>query len=195
VTGRRGFTLFELLVALTLTGIVALLVYGAAGTAIDTEQRLRTRESEGRAERAWRAILEDALRNTRSAEDYERPTFVVESGAPGIGVPRDRLRFVTAGGTPPLTPDADWDVVVEPIDGRLTLTATPIGVNVPARRILGPPGIAGIDVRVLSGTGDEGWVEEWGFRFLPRVVSLTYWGEAGPIGAPVRLTLPLGVAP
>jgi prepilin-type N-terminal cleavage/methylation domain-containing protein len=83
VTGRRGFTLFELLVALTLTGIVALLVYGAAGTAIDTEQRLRTRESEGRAERAWRAILEDALRNTRSAEDYQRPTFVVESGAPG----------------------------------------------------------------------------------------------------------------
>jgi len=195
VTGRRGFTLFELLVALTLTGIVALLVYGAAAAAIDTEQRLRRSETEGRAERAWRAILEDALRNTRSAEDYQRPTFVVESGTPGAGGPRDRLRFVTAGGTPPLTSDADWEVVVESIDGRLTLTAAPIGVNVPARRILGPPGIRGLDIRVFSGTGDAGWQEEWDFRFLPRVVSLTYWGEDGPIGAPVRLTLPLGVAP
>lgn len=195
MTGRRGFTLFELLVALTLTGIVALLVYGAAAAAIDTEQRLRSRESEGRAERAWRAVLEDALRNIRSAEDYQRPTFVVESGAQGAAGPLDRLRFITAGGTPPLTPDADWEVVVEPVDGRLTLTATPIGVNVPARRILGPPGITGLDVRILSGTGDDGWLEEWGFRFLPRVVSLTYWGERGPIGAPVRLTLPLGVSP
>lgn len=193
--GRRGFTLFELLVALTLTGIVALLVYGAAAAAIDTEQRLRSRESEGRAVRGWRAILEDALRNLRSPGDYPRPTFIVESAAPGESGPLDRLRFVTAGGTAPLTPDADWEVVVEPIDGRLTLTATPIGVSVPARRILGPPGITGLDVQVFSGTGDEGRQEAWAFRFLPRVVSLTYWGENGPLGAPVRLTLPLGVAP
>ncbi len=195
MTGRRGFTLFELLVALTLTGIVALVVYGAAAAAIDTEQRLRVRESEGRAERAWRAVLEDALRNIRSAEDYGRPTFVVESGPQGVSGPLDRLRFVTAGGMPPLTPDADWEVVVEPSDGRLTLTAAPIGVHAPARRILGPPTITGLDVQVLSGAGEDGWQEEWGFRFLPRVVSLTYWNESGPRGAPVRLALPLGVAP
>ncbi len=195
MTGRRGFTLFELLVALTLTGIVALLVYGAAAAAIDTEQRLRSRESEGRAVRAWRAVLEDALRNIRSPEDYQRPTFVVESGPQSAAGPLDRLRFITAGGTPPLTPDADWEVVVEPVDGRLALTAAPIGVDVPARRIFGPVGISGLDVRILSGTGDDGWLEEWRFRFLPRVVSLTYWGERGPLGAPVRLTLPLGVSP
>ena len=195
MSDRRGFTLFELLVALTLTGTVALLVYGAAAAAIDTEQRLRSRESEGRAERAWRAVIEDALRNIQSADDYQRPSFVVESGAEAAGGPLDRIQFITAGGVPPLTPDADWEVIVEPIDGRLTLTATPIGANVPARRILAPPGITGLDVRLLSGTGELGWQEAWDFRFLPRVVSLTYWGDGGPRGAPVSLTLPLAAAP
>lgn len=195
MSDRQGFTLFELIVALTLTGIVALLVYGAAAAAIDTEQRLRTHEFEGRAERAWRAVLEDALRNIRSARDYQRPTFLVEPSTQGSGGPLDRVWFITAGGTPPLTPDADWEVTVESIDGRLALTAIPIGVNVPARRILGPPGMTGLDVQVLSGTGAQGSREEWTFRFLPRVVSLTYWGSRGPLGAPVALTLPLGVAP
>ena len=40
---KRGFTLLELLVAIVLAGIVALLVYGTASAGRDTEVRLRER--------------------------------------------------------------------------------------------------------------------------------------------------------
>lgn len=196
MSGRRGFTLLELMVALAVTGIVALLVYGAAAAAMDTEQRLRERASQGRAERAWRAILEAALRNVRSADDYGRPTLRIDSLSRGPGGPVDRLWFITAGALPPLTPDADWEVLVEPVEGgRIGMTATPIGVSVPARRILAPPAVTGLQVQAWSEAGRPGWVEDWGLAVPPRAVALTYWSGGRPLGTTVHLSLPRGPAP
>lgn len=191
---HRGFTLLELMVGLTITGIVVLLVYGAAAAATDTERRLRERGTEGRAERAWQLVLEEALRNLRSAQDYGRPTLTIQSLPQPSGASRQRLWFITAGAVPPLTPDADWQVVVEPAEGgRVAMTATPIGVNVPARRLLAPPGITGVDIEVLSPSGGGAWQRDWGLGFLPGAVTLTYWSGEHPLGDPVHLRVPLGV--
>lgn len=190
---KAGFTLLELVVGLVLTGVVALLVYGAAGVALDTEWRVRQRDVAARAELAWRAVVEDALRNLRSNTDYPRATLVVEPGPSGAG---DRIRFITAGGTPPLTGDADWDVTIESAADGLTLLATPIGVDAPTRRLRAPAPFTGVDVQVLDERTGAAWLEQWSDRrLLPRALAVTFLANGAPRGAAVVLPVPGGSRP
>lgn len=190
---RRGFTLLEVLLAIVLLGIVVLLVYGTAGVTLDTERRLADWRSAFQSSRAWQATIEDALRNTYPALVRGDTAFSVETDYAGGGRPMDRLRFVTAGSFPPLTPDADWEVTLAPTSTGLALLAAPLGVAAPPRMILGRPEVRGLDVRVLAGDEVGEWSDRWEFPTLvPAAVELTYWGEDGPIGPPVRLALPLG---
>lgn len=196
MASRRGFTLVELMLAITLTGIVAVLVYGASGVAVDTETRLSEREVSLRSERAWRAVIEDALRNLRANADYPEPTLVVESGANALGWPTDRLEMITAGGTPPLTPDADWRVTLEATERGVSLTALPIGVRVPARRVVGLPEVTGLSIRVLATDGSAGWLDAWSDRRrLPRAVEVTLMTDTGPAGPPLLVAIPLEFVP
>ncbi len=188
-----GFTLLELMVAIVLAGVVALLVYGAAGAAVDAQSRLEQRRLALRSARAWQAIVEDALRNARPAPTRQDTAFVIEDRVDAAGRPADRLAFVTAGSLPPLTADADWRVVLQSSGGALYLTAAPVGVDAPPRSVIAPAGVTGVDVRVLSVTREPEWIDEWRFpRIVPRAIQLTYWTEQGPL-APVRLNLPLGL--
>lgn len=187
---RRGFTLIEVMLAIALTGIVALLVYGAAGVAVDTRARLVDRERELRSERAWHVVVEDALRNLRPNADSPRPTLILSQGSADGGSSGDRLEFVTAGGTPPLTGDADWRVTLETVNGRIVLTAQPIGVRAPARRIIAPPNLTGLAVRVFGGAGDLQWLAEWREpRLLPEAIELVYRTETGPMGPPILMAV------
>lgn len=193
---RAGFTLLELTVAIAVTGIVALLVYGTVAVAVDTETRLEAHERVARSERAWHALVEDALRNLRSNADYGRATLILTSGTDLQGRPRDRLAFITAGGTPPLTPDADWSVSIEVGVGGIEMAAAPLGIDAPARRVVALPGVTGLDVRVFGGLPRPAWLEEWSDRrMLPRAIEITYRTDSGPAGPPVLLTLPAGSAP
>ncbi len=192
---ERGFTLIEVMLALVLTGVVALLVYGAAGVALDTEARLLEHERTLRSERAWYVVVEDALRNLRANADYPRPTLIVSPGVDALGRPRDRLEFITAGGTPPLTGDADWTVTVEATDVGISLTAAPIGVRAPARRVVGPPGVTGLAVRVFGTVESPQWLNGWSDRrLLPAAIELTYWTDSGP-ATPILLAVPLETVP
>ncbi len=176
-----------------LAGVVALLVYGAAGAAVDAQARLEGRRLALRSARAWQAIVEDALRNARPAPTRQDTAFVIEDVVDAAGRPADRISFVTAGSLPPLTADADWRVVLHSSGGALYLTAVPVAVDAPARRVTAPAGVTGVDVRVLSVTREPEWIDEWRFpRIVPRAIQLTYWTEQGPL-APVRLSLPLGL--
>jgi len=189
-----GFTLLELLVAIVLAGVVALLVYGAAQAGLDTEEHLVASGRSLQSARAMRALLEEALRNVRPALNPRAPAFTLESRTTVQGRPLDRLAFVTTGGLPPLTADADWAVTVEPTTEGLAISATPLGVR-SARPVTGLlPGITGLKVRVLVPGTQSDWTETWALRWLlPRAVELTFWSDSGPVGSPLRLLLPLGV--
>jgi prepilin-type N-terminal cleavage/methylation domain-containing protein len=190
---QRGFTLVELVVAITLTGVVALLVYGAANAALATQTRLQETRLRMQSERAWAALVEDALRNARPARVYGDPAFILESGSDAMGLPRDRLWFITAGATPPLTADSDWEVVLEASQAGVRMTALPVGVDAPPIQLTTRPEMAGLNIRVLAPDPVPRWLESWtNTRMAPRAIELTYWTEAGPAGPSVYLALPLG---
>jgi len=192
--GRGGFTLLELVVALVLAGVVALLVYGAAAAGADTQARLRERGLAQQEARAFRATLEDALRNARPARIRGDTAFNLDVRRDAAGRPRDRIAFITAGAFPPLTADADWAVTVEPSPRGLLLEAVPLGVAAPVPVVLRLPGVTGLDVQVLAMSRLREWTKRWVFPSLvPPGVEFTFWTDSGPGGGPpLRLTLPLG---
>jgi prepilin-type N-terminal cleavage/methylation domain-containing protein len=204
---RRGFTLLELLVALVLTSVVALLVYGSAQAGVEAQRRLQENELSLQRARTLRAILQDALRNVRPATRAGESTLVVVRGVDQRGRPRDRLRFVTAGGLPPLS-GSDWEVTLQPTPQGLKLLAAALGVRAPAR-VLGPiPGVTGLRVRLVRADSDTVAVPvvtataagdmEGGagpqLAALPRAVEITYWSDSSAVGSPLRMAIPMGEA-
>ena len=207
MTMRRGFTLLELLVALVLTSVVALLVYGSAQAGAEAQQRLRDNELSLQRARALRATLQDALRNVRPVTRVGESTLVVARGVDARGRPRDRLSFITAGGLPPLA-GSDWEVTLQPTRRGLELFAAALDVRAPAR-VLGPiPGVTGLRVRLVRADSDSASVKaappggnptEGGAipdqTILPRAVEITYWSDSGAVGSPLRMAIPMGEVP
>ena len=189
---RRGFTLLELLVAIVLAGVVALLVHGVITAASDTEARLSTSRRHWQAQRGMRTLLEDALRNSRPPTRAGDAAFSLEVRTSPAGVPQDRLTFVTRGGFPPLTADADWRVTIESTPAGLSAIAIPLGVRTPERLAGVLPAVSGLEIRVLP-PGGGAWNRHWLFpATFPRAVALTFWNDSGPTGAALRVALPLG---
>jgi prepilin-type N-terminal cleavage/methylation domain-containing protein len=192
-----GFTVIELLVAIVVTGVVALLVYGIVGVALDTEARITGRRDVLQREIAFRAVLAEALRTVRQSDLAQPETFLLEESEGMAGLPRDRLSFVTAGGTPPLTADADWHVAVEATDDGLTLTAYPEGLATPPLTVLRLPGVTGFDAEVVV----PGRVQPRlpgamaPLPSPPALLSLVFWDSAGPIGAPILVAPRVGGTP
>src|SRR2546423_10339527 len=137
VTRASGFTLLEVMLAIVLTGLVVLLAYGAAQVSYDAQARLRANIGALQEARALRELLQDALRSARAPQRPGDPRFTLHAG---------RLSFVTAGGGPPLDPDYDWLLTIEPAADGLALSAPPAD-RVPATpatirvSILPPPEI------------------------------------------------------
>ncbi len=186
-----GFTLIELLVAIVVTGVVALLVYGVIGVALDTQSRVTASRSALQREIAFRAVVSEALRSMRQAEPAEPDVFVLEETEDAAGRPRDRLSFVTAGGTPPLTADADWRVTLEVTESGLALAALPEGLAAPPVVLATLDGVSGLDVEVLA-PGKLPPRAPGAIASLPGapgLVSIVFWDETGVAG------LPLVVAP
>src|SRR2546430_16640617 len=100
-----GFTLLEVMLAIVLTGVVALLAYGAAQVSYDAHARLSADLRALQEARALRELLQDALRSARAPQRPDDPRFALHAG---------RLSFVTAGGGPALDPDNDWPVANRP---------------------------------------------------------------------------------
>lgn len=179
-----GFTLVEVLVAIVLTGLVALVAYGAAHLSIDTRARLGADLRAVQDARALRELLQDALRNARPPQAPQDPKFTLEA---------DRLSFVAAGAGPPLDAEHDWLVTIGPDSGGLELVATSVG-RAPATRIaFHLPGVTRWEVRVLAPGGSE-WLAEWPPSLvMPRAVAVMLWQGAEPAGP--RLQVPLTPAP
>ena len=178
-----GFTLLEVLVAIVLTSIVALLAYAAAQVSFDARARLGADLSGLQGGRALREFLQDALRNAQSPQ---RP------GDPGFTLQAARLSFVTAGGGTPFDPDYDWLVTLGPSARGLEVVAVPIGRAPPIPLTFALPAATRWDVRVLAPWGSQ-WLEEWlSGRVMPRAVAIRLWHDADPLGPPVFVILAPG---
>jgi prepilin-type N-terminal cleavage/methylation domain-containing protein len=193
VSARGGFTLLELLVAIVLASVLALLVYGAAGAGFDTQERLAQSRAATQSARAMHAVLTDALRNARPGARFGDTAFVIEDGVAAAGRPADRLSFITSGATPPLTADVDWRIVIESTGSGTTLTGTPLGMSAPPVAVVPAPGISGLDVRVLPAGARRRWTAGGiAFTQVPRAIEITWWSDTGAVGLPVRVVLPWG---
>lgn len=194
MTSRRGFTLLELLIAIVLAGVVALLVYGAAAVGTDTQERVLRARRELAANNAFRATLIDALRNAREASYQGEAVLELEDRVDIGGRPRDRLSFVTAGGGPPLTSDAEWAVTLEPAGNGLRLMAIATGVVRAPAVVLELPGVTGLEARVLTPGPFGEWVSSWGiYDPLPRAAGLTLWTDSGTTPEEIVVDIPSGV--
>src|SRR3989475_8730639 len=147
-----GFTLLEVLVAIVLTSIVALLAYAAAQVSFDARARLGAELSGLQGGRALREFLQDALRNAQSPQRPGDPGFTLQAG---------RLSFVTAGGGTPFDPGYDWLVTLGPSASGLEVVAVPLRPAPPLTAGLAPPPLTPGGGRGLAPGGSQ-WREGWG---------------------------------
>ena len=180
MTRASGFTLLEVMLAIVLTGLVVLLAYGAAQVSYDAQARLRANIGALQEARALRELLQDALRSARAPQRPGDPRFTLHAG---------RLSFVTAGGGPPIDPDYDWLVTIEPGADGLEFSATPVG-RAPATVVtFRVPGVTRWDVRALAPSQLQ-WLEEWPqTTLLPRAVAITMWHDSTQLGLPLQARL------
>jgi prepilin-type N-terminal cleavage/methylation domain-containing protein len=193
VSRRAGFTLIEVLVSIVLTSVIALLVYGVAQVARDTQAR--SDEAWGSLQRTLtlRLLIESALAGAQSSFLAPDSAFVLESRVGPGGGPQDRLTFVASGDIAPLSPGADWIVRLEPTPNGLRVRGKPMGTRLPDRILGEAPGVTGLAIRVQDASFGVAWSDHWDFpAALPDAVELTYWTQTGPIGVPIRVTLALG---
>lgn len=188
MTRASGFTLIEVMVAIVLMSIVALMAYAAAHVSVDARARLGGALRAQQSARATRELLEDALRNARMPHGPEDTTFALQG---------ERLSFVASGAGPPFDPDYDWRITIEPDSGGLGLVAITVGRAPPTEVKFRLPGVMRWEVQVL-GSDEPKWVRVWpaaawpAATSMPRAVAITLSDRSGPVGLPLRVALVSG---
>jgi general secretion pathway protein J len=192
---RRAFTLLELLVAITVTGIVAVLAYGSAQAGFDTDQRLARVRETSEAEAQFRALVSDALRHPVEATAVDEALLTLVDAVDSTGTPADRLRFLSRGIVPPLGTSTPWEVTLAPADDGLRFVARPLGDGAPPIRAT-LRSVRGLDVRVLPRATEE-WSPAWSSSGrMPAAVELSFVPANGlPRPAPLVVRVGLEVAP
>jgi prepilin-type N-terminal cleavage/methylation domain-containing protein len=177
---RRAFTLLEVLVAIVLTSLVALLAYSAAQVAVDARVRMSAHLHDVESARAVRIWLTDALRNAR---------VPLRPGDPGFDLENGRLSFVAAGGAAPLDPDYDWRITVLAGQRGLQFVATPLGHAPPDQVAFSVPDVTRWDVQVLDPDGGQ-WRSDWSTQnVMPRAISIAFWHNSVTAASPIHVVL------
>lgn len=186
---RHGFTLLEVIVAITVTGLALTTAGMALSAARNTASRIQLHEARTEAESRVRALLTDMLRHAPMAELVDEPLLVVDrAGATPV------LRFLSTGVREPYGTGAVWRVEVAVRDSALVVRATPIGRDRTAASLtaaLFPVGT--FDVRVMehvTGLDSPTWRADWPIaRDRPRAVELTWQQPSRDIAVPLRVVL------
>ena len=186
---REGFTLLEVIVAITVTGL-ALTTAGMALTAArNTAARIQTHEARTEADSRVRALLTDMLRHAPAAEQVDEPLLVVERSG---GTPV--LRFLSNGVREPYGTGGTWRVEVALRDSVLEVRATPSGRArgaSPLTATLSP--VSGFEVRVLehaSALDSPTWRADWPIaQDRPRAIELTWQLPSNDAPLPLRVVL------
>lgn len=186
---RRGFTLLEVIVAITVTGLALTTAGMALSAARSTAARIQTHEVRTEADSRVRALLTDMLRHAPSAEQVDEPLLLIDRTR-GTTV----LRFLSTGVREPYGTGGAWQVEVALRDSVLVVRATPTGRDAgasPLTATLAP--VSRFDVRILdhATTLDAStWRADWPIaQDRPRAIELT-WQQPSDTGAmPLRVVL------
>lgn len=183
---RTAFTLVEVMVAIVITGVVALLAYGSAQAGFDTSDRLNDYRRGPESEALMRSVVSDALRHISSAPAGGPPSFRIEHR----DASSDVLTFVTRGVTSPLGAGSLWKMTLLPSDSGLQLRADPLEDSsvTPIRAIVRR--ISAMKVLVESTDANQSWTGEWSSdRQVPTAVVLQFAAKGTPAMTPLIVSV------
>jgi len=181
---QRGFTLMELVVALTLLGLVVTVLYGAFAIGHRAVEKVQVRSGESQRLRALEEFIGSYLRSAYPYRLQPRDQAIFFSGT------EHGVTFVSAlslgmGGRGMACVRVAW------VEGSLILEEeTPVHYSQCQGGGAGYRNLVVLQERVRDLRIDywdpkseaERWVEEWDGseqRLLPRAVRLSLWGEKG----------------
>ena len=185
---RRGFTLVELMLALTLTAITATVAGSALVSARRTAERVREHGSATADDSRWRAMLADMLRHPPRPEQVSEPLLRLyrEGSTPS-------LQFLTVGVREPLGTGSIWRAVVTQDSAGLLLTATPVTTGAPDPIVQYRLADAQlVDVTVLepaTALDAARWRTDWPVAQQRPAAIAIEWRTAGPSGSGARPAL------
>ncbi len=184
---QNGFTVIEVVIALVLSGVVALLAYGTMQAGFDSRDRLDQYRRNSESVATLRTFLVDALRHPADASESGYPSFVLSRRASATGVNADGLRFVSRGVTSPLGAGTRWLVTVTAAVDGLHLSAEPLDDQGVGRIASVVPGIRGVRIQVMGDAARPVWRDDWtSTRQAPAAVRIELTGADGaPVGAPL----------
>ncbi len=187
MTRRAGFTLLELMVAMVVTSLVALLAYGTARAGIDTNERLERYRTTVETQMIVRTLLLDALRHPpeEGGAAMNDMLFHIDDRVSGEGLPMDGVSFQTRGVTPPLGASATWSVTLSATDQGVRLHAVPLGASATEPIDVLLASARGLSVRVLSRTTGSSWSDQWDAPGrVPTAVAIEFLSEQNTLVAP-----------
>ena len=186
---QPGFTLVELLVAIVITGIVALLAYAALTAGLDTLARVEAHRRQAQSRALVRPLLADALRHVADAQADGLPAFMISQASSSS--PGSSLTFLTRGVENPLGSSGLWKIGLSTSVDGLLLRAEPLeNRSRPAFETV-VPGVKEVRFRVLPTRQDRIWVTNWeSSRQHPYALKIEMLDSTGTImDAPLVLAM------
>ncbi|MBA2688468.1 MAG: prepilin-type N-terminal cleavage/methylation domain-containing protein [Gemmatimonadaceae bacterium] len=177
---RTGFTLLELLLAILVTGIVALVAYAAITAGLDTLDRVDAHRRETQSRALLRPLVSDALRHIAEAGADGAAVFEI---TPSEGTVRgETLAFLTRGVESPLGSSGLWKLNISTSASGLNVQADPLEDTSHPSITTVVPGVHEMRVRVLQTRQDRVWVTNWNSpRQHPYAIKIELVDSAGRV--------------
>lgn len=185
---RRAFTLLEVIVAITIAGIIALAARAALVAGMDTEERVQLHTTSSEGDARFRSLLTDALRHMTDSPAPGLTPFAVRDTVVD-GRPSQGAEFYSRGLGFPAGTGAILRVIVAASSGGLTITALRADGSVVMRGAA--PSLGGMSVRAKTPAGQ--WLEGWPQTLqVPVAVALSFGPQSSE--APSSAIPPLVVS-
>ncbi len=176
---RRGFTLLEIVVALTIAGLIALAVRATLSAGMDIEERVQRHVAHTEGDARFRALLTQALRHMADAPAPGIAPFTMRDTMVD-GVASSVLEFYSRGLAASAGSGSAMHVRVAPAADGLTIEGRGAGGTLALSGVA--PGIRAIRARLRTPAGD--WVAVWPHTLQhPSAVEIEF--AAGKDGRPL----------
>ena len=186
---KRGFTLVEVVVALTIAGIIALAARAAVTGGFDTEERVQVHAALTERDARFRALLVTAIRHMTDAPTAGVTPFTLRDTVLAETGPSHVVEFYSRGLSFPAGSGATLRVQLVPADEGLTIQALD---EHGFPRVSGiASGVAGMRMRVRTLAGE--WLDGWPRTLqLPAAISMDFTPRTG-VATPAPLIVTVGL--